>query len=345
VSGGVGRRGGGVAMAVALALTAATAACARGATVDGRLQAARALTSQWIEARARGDWGAYVALYAPGFKGSFKSRGSEDKVDRAGLGAREKALFDKRAAALDVYLDQYAKEKDGRITVAFRAFAPRPATEAYLTILHLGDEGGALRIVAQETTALAPLGAAGLPIGRGTTGVNDVVPKAFATLSTVKCPRCAARDECACELRGDDDRLKVPLGVFTNNPKDDEEDAGRFWGTLRVVPVVPYGAVAGAVLAVVDNGARDVHGEDSGAPLARRATLVGKGPEHALLWSGDLLTFAGGRTVKYPLRAGEKPAAQYFAGSGTGKPTACRLSLLAESAAVMPEIVYGCGGK
>jgi hypothetical protein len=330
---------------VVVALVLMAAACARGATVDARLQAARTLTSQWIDARARGDWNAYAALYARGFSGRFRGKGTEDKVDLAGLRAREKERFDKKAAAVDVFLDQYAKEKDGRITVAFRAFAPRPSSDVSLTILHLAEEGGALRIVAQETTALAPLSAAAIPIGRGTTGVNDVVPKTFASLATVKCPRCTGRDECACELRADDDRLKVPLGVFTNNPKLDEEDAGQFWGTLRMVPVVPFGTVAGAMLAVLENGARDAQGEDTGATLARRGTLIGKGPEHALLWAGDLLSFAGGRTVKYPLRPGEKPVSQYFAGSSSARPTACRVSLLAESAQSVPEIVYGCGTK
>jgi hypothetical protein len=71
--------------------------------------------------------------------------------------------------------------------------------------------------------------------------------------------------------------------VFRNNASG-EGDTGGFEAALRVVPVAAgSGAVAGSVLAVVDN-------REAGKPavLARRGTLIGKGPKHAVLWTGDL---------------------------------------------------------
>lgn len=303
---------------------------------------ARDLVSRWLDARQRGQADDYLKLYGAGCTVVWRAAGAaEEALDAAAHAKAVREAFRRGGAGVSVYVDQYAREKDGRITVAFRALAPRAGGQDALVILKLGEEGGGLRITREERTVLQPLGETGIPIGAGQVGVAEVLPKGFSAAAVVKCGRCARRDECACELRlGEREGARIPLGVFVNDPEG--EFVGSYYGRLRAVPLISFGPVAGAVLVVVENGARDKDNEDRGPVQARRGTLIGKGPGYPLLWSGDLASFSRSRPVRYEARPGQK-VEQRLAAPGAQEARACRLSLLSESAKGTPEMIDGCG--
>lgn len=205
-----------------------------------------------------------------------------------------------------VYVDQYSREKDGRIAAAFREYAA-PA-QVRLVVLLLAEEGGRMRVVREDRKPPAAAAQVVVPLGTGKLQVTELFPAGFAQAVTLDGGRCDRRGRCPCRLLLGGGPA-ISLGSFSNHPEG--EWTGDEEATLRVVPLLSFGAAAGWVMAVVENRVKD------GPVIERRGTLLGQGPGRAPLWTGELMA----------------PGADA---------APCRLSVLAESAAAQPTLLPGC---
>lgn len=212
-----------------------------------------------------------------------------------------------RAGALDVHVDQYVAEAEaGGVKVMFVGFPPSGRTGG-ATLVELRVAGR--RIAGEKSTELKETNTKDIPLGYGSTSVTSLFPKGWVPSASAAGGECDERDRCdpRLELFPDGGLVRVPLGAFRNNPAG-EGDTGGYEAAMRVVPVAAgSGAVAGSMLVVVDN-------REAGKPvvLARRGTLIGKGPRYPVLWTGDLAKD-------------------------------CRLSVLMPATGPA-ELAYGCGG-
>lgn len=318
------------------------AAAARPAAADPHpdVLAAYGVVGRWLDAQNQRRFDAYAALYAPGFDGIKRTaKGAETRLDLAGWKADRKKMFAGKSLSVEIYGEEYGREKDGAITVVFQqVFRSGGYGDTGFKILQLRKgAGGALQIAHEEIDNVKPLDA-GANIAGGTRRIDGVFPSSFAAQVVGSGGPC--KDEiCTARLRfgaGKDER-EVVIGLYQNNAEG--ESTGDYAATVRAYSIVPFSALRSAALVVLDNAPSDKPAE----LLLRRATLVGGAPDYKLLWAGDLLAAPKAPKAK-PLayKAGAETFTQ--AAPGAEKRAACRAALAGSTDGGKPELLYACDG-
>jgi hypothetical protein len=300
--------------------------------------AAHAVVGRWLAAQNQRQFEAYAGLYADEFEGIKRTAtGKETRLKLADWKADRKKMFTTKNLTVEIYGEEYGREKSGAITAIFyQLFRSGAYADQGLKILQLKKAAdGTMKIVHEEIAAVKPLDH-GADASAGKSRVDAAFPKGFAPEiyadgGPCKNELCTAR----LLLKTPAGEKAVPLGQFTNNPEG--EYTGDYRAALRVFSIVPFGGLKNAVLVVLENNLRDKPNE----PLGRRAVLLTGAPEYQVWWSGDLLTFANGRQASYSALG--QTVTQYVPGSGKGAPMTCRAALTGAADSGKPELIYGCG--
>lgn len=329
---------------VTLALLVATAAAAfaRPAAADPHpdVLAAFSVVGKWLDAQNQRKFDAYAALYAPDFAGVKRTaKGAETKLDLAGWKADRKKMFGGKSLSVEIYGEEYGRDKEGTITVVFQqVFRSGTYADTGFKILQLRKSGSGPLLVTREEIDNVNALDGGVDIAGGTKRIDGVFPSSFAAQVMGSGGPC--KDEvCTARLRfgaGKDER-EVAIGLYQNNAEG--ESTGDYAATVRAYSIVPFSTLKSAALVVLENAPQGKPAE----VLLRRATLVGGAPDYKLLWAGDLLAPAKGAKVK-PLTY--KAGAETFSQTGPGrdKRTACRAALAGSTDGGKPELLYGCDG-
>lgn len=310
--------------AFAAALAAAVAA-PRAAHADPHpdVLAAIGLVGRWTEAQNKRRFDDYAALYADDFEGVKRTaKGAETRLALAAWKADRKKMFAGKSLSVEVYGEEYGREKDGSIGVMFRQiFRSGSYGDQGFKILQLKKGAdGKLRIAREEIDDVRPLDAATAELSPGKSRVDAAFPKDFASEiygdgGSCKNEQCAAR----LLVKSAGGEKAVPLGTWTNNPEG--ESTGDYRAALRAFSLVPFGSLKALrpVLVVLENTLQNKTAD----VVARRATLVTAAPDYRVLWSGDLFTAAAAKG---------------------GKNTSCRAALYAAAADNKPELLHLCDG-
>lgn len=299
---------------------------------------AHGIVGRWLAAQNQRQFDAYAALYADEFEGIKRTAaGRETRLKLVDWKADRKKMFTAKNLAVEIYGEEYGREKSGAITAIFyQLFRSGSYGDQGLKILQLKKgTDGTMKIVHEEIAAVKPLDQ-GANASAGKSRVDAVFPKGFAPEIYADGGPCKD-DLCSARLllKAPAGEKAVPLGQFTNNPEG--EFTGDYRAALRVFSIVPFGALKNAVLVVLENSLRDKPNE----PIGRRAVLLTGAPEYQVWWSGDLLTFAQGRQASYSAQG--QTVTQYVPGSGKGAPMLCRAALTGAADSGKPELIYGCG--
>jgi hypothetical protein len=301
------------------------------------------LVGRWLEAQNRHRFDDYAALYADGFEGIKRTAsGKETSYALAAWKVDRKRGFEK--ISVEIFNEEYARLDGKTIGVVFRqAFRSGSYGDRGVKKLKLEKGASGLKIVREEIRS----------VGRLDPNEDEIqLPDDFADGVRARWGGCNKRHQCPVfavlgrdtpEPKEDDPR-RVALGVFRG--EIEEEGSNPYRVTLVVTPLW-LGELKGAAFVIAENFWTDATrgGQWNDSTVARRATLVGRGPRYPVLWSGDLLTWPEPELVKY--KAGQLGAATQQllpeAKERSPRPVGCRFATFSDESAKLLGAVYACG--
>jgi hypothetical protein len=302
------------------------------------------LIGRWVDAQNQHHFDEYAALYADHFEGIKRTLSGKEtayklpewKVDR-------KKGFDK--IAVEIFNEEYARLDEKQIGVMFRqAFLSGAYADRGLKKLKLEKGPNGLKIVHEEIKAVGKLDPnedeTNLPQGFA----EDVRALRGRCTKLHQCPVYAVFGSTMIDPKEESDPRRVSLGVFRNDAEG--EEGGVYHETLVVTPLY-MGALKGSAFVIVESFWGDaMHGNLwNNSTVARRATLVGKGPEYPVLWTGDLLTWPKSELVKYKAKELGMVSQQLLpeARERSPKPIWCRFASFSDEAEKNLGAIYSCG--
>jgi hypothetical protein len=331
-------------LALVLSCFSLLPASATAATAPPDLTEAFDFVSRWVDTQNQHRFDDYAALYADDFEGVKRtSSGKETSYKLADWKADRKKSFDK--VTLEISNEQYARLDAKTIGVVFRqVFHAGAYADHGLKFLKLTKGPGGLKIFHEEIRQ----------VGKFDPNEDEKdLPDGFAADVSFRLETGNKRHECPGHaIVGPDnvypeatDPRWVPLGVF----RDDRvgEEGGMYRETLTVTPML-LGPLKGSAFVIVENFWVDAKKGNTwnNSTVSRRVTLIGKGPQYPIVWTGDLLVWPKTDVVKYNAK-GYGPVTQRIvpADKEDQKPTLCRFATFSDEKAQSLGALYVCGAS
>jgi hypothetical protein len=277
-----------------------------------------AVVGRWLETQNQRRFSDYVALYAADFQGVKKTaKGVETSLNLQQWKADREKMFRRPNLTVEIFAEQYAVEPTGEISVAFtQVFRSGSYSDQGRKAMLLKQRDGEWKIVKEQLIDAGAVEAGAIVTASAGENVATAFPKSFADELRLDVFPCNKKNVCDATLTiGRDKQKRVVLGKLESDAEG--ESTGLMHYRVRSFQYVPFGPLNGTVLAVVDTIDRD----DSSRLEGRIATILGRAPAYASMWSGEIAA-SQAKTI-----------------------TGCRLAVVPDQAREVWDVVRTCGDK